>query len=498
MMSKFWWGSRKGKRKISWLKWQDLCLPKSNGGLGFKDLSLFNQALIAKQAWRILVNPSSLAARILKAKYFQTEDFLQVSIKSGCSHLWRSLIWGRSLLLKGLRWKVGDGRSINAFKDPWLPRPSTFKPITPDPNINLQVADLIDNEFPGWNINALNHHFLPIDREIILSIPVSYLGGPDSISWHFDKSGSYTVKSGYRLALSEKLNSSVSNSTITRKWWTSIWNQNVPPKVKVFVWRACLNAIPAGFNLWKRRILDQPFCSLCRSSVDVPGHSLFWCKEAKRVWGCSRFDSFFDGLQDLSVLDVLSRLFSRVSKEDFASICIISWAIWDNRNLSISGGKSREPEDLIRWAEAYLAEFQLAQRKQSPNGSGVVGIGVAIRNDKGKVLASLSKALRGNFNLVTCSALALREGLLLAKTFNLKIMIAEVESQLVASSLFSPTISGREANAIFKDINFLSSEVGICLGQTVSRSGNLLACNFASLASSSYRDSLWLDFSSAL
>ncbi|KAK2651619.1 hypothetical protein Ddye_011475 [Dipteronia dyeriana] len=137
-------GNRGGKRKIIWVSWSNMCKLKNQGGLGFKDLSAFNQALLAKQAWRILIGPDSLAARVLKAKYFRDSNFLSTSVKVGCSHIWRSLLWGRELLVKGLRWGIGDGTDIKVFTDPWIPRPFSFKPITTENESVSRIADLID------------------------------------------------------------------------------------------------------------------------------------------------------------------------------------------------------------------------------------------------------------------------------------------------------------------------------------------------------------------
>ncbi|KAK2651386.1 hypothetical protein Ddye_011242 [Dipteronia dyeriana] len=113
----------------------------------------------------------------------------------------RSLVWGRSLLALWLTWKVGDGNKIKVFKDPCLSRPSSFRPVTPDLGIDLWVADLLDRYRIGWDLAKLHQHLLLIDREVVLSIPVSRLGGQDTLSWHYDKNGCYSVKSGYPLAL---------------------------------------------------------------------------------------------------------------------------------------------------------------------------------------------------------------------------------------------------------------------------------------------------------
>lgn len=57
-----------------------LCRPKMAGGLGCRDYRSFNLALLAKQGWRLLNNPSSLVAQVLKAKYFYCCDFMHATI----------------------------------------------------------------------------------------------------------------------------------------------------------------------------------------------------------------------------------------------------------------------------------------------------------------------------------------------------------------------------------------------------------------------------------
>ena len=75
---------------------------KEERGLGFRDLHLFNLAMLARQGWRLLLNPESLCAQVLRAKYYQKCHLLDATEGPGISYSWRSIVRGLQALKKGL------------------------------------------------------------------------------------------------------------------------------------------------------------------------------------------------------------------------------------------------------------------------------------------------------------------------------------------------------------------------------------------------------------
>jgi hypothetical protein len=119
--------------------------PKHLGGLGFRDLELFNMCLLARQTWRLLQDPSSLSARILKAVYYPQISILDAELGSHPSQIWTAILDGRNILKQGLIKRIGDGRSTNIWTDSWLPQDNLMRPLVSLKNNPPQmVSELID------------------------------------------------------------------------------------------------------------------------------------------------------------------------------------------------------------------------------------------------------------------------------------------------------------------------------------------------------------------
>ena len=95
------WGQRGERQKIHCKNWESLCMTKNEGGMGFKELRKFNDAMLAKQVWQRVHDKESLLYRVFKAKLFPSGDIFSAQVKSG-SYAWRSILKARYLLLKVL------------------------------------------------------------------------------------------------------------------------------------------------------------------------------------------------------------------------------------------------------------------------------------------------------------------------------------------------------------------------------------------------------------
>ena len=209
------------------------------------------------QGWRLLMNPNSLVARVNKAKYYPHGDVLNACLGSRPSYAWRSIMQELEVVKRGTRWRVGNGRLIHIWDDKWLPTPTTYKVVSLPRNFDNypMVLALIDCDTRRWRADLVKSLFLPFEARTILNIPISYNLLEDKIIWVGNNKGVFTVKSASCVALNMVDSSEEGESSYGDPrdlLWKKVWHLNIPSKIIIFAWRACVDALLTMVNLQKR------------------------------------------------------------------------------------------------------------------------------------------------------------------------------------------------------------------------------------------------------
>lgn len=258
---------------------------KREGGLGFRDLEKFNQALLGKQVWRILQNPGCLMSRVLKARYFPNGDILSATPKKKASYVWKSILYGRDLVRQEMKYIIGDGTHVNIWSDPWLkdhpPRPPRSRHAQPGV---IKVHELFSDNGRIWNEEKIREVVVAEDVEKNLSIKLCSSAENDLLGWHYNGEGIYLVKSGYWLSshppLAEQL-PPIHGSNILKQ---RIWKTKVSPKIRHFLWRLNSRCLATKSNLHRRRIINDTECPRCYQGEETEHHIFFECPYAKQIW----------------------------------------------------------------------------------------------------------------------------------------------------------------------------------------------------------------------
>ena len=215
-----------------------MCVPKDQGGMGFRDIHCFNLALLAKQVWRLLDNPESLRATILRAKYFPDGDLMNANLKKGSSFTWQSIMAGVNSLRNGYIWRVGNGQKIDIREDAWIPNCANRKIITPRRrHLFSKVSGLIDPIMNCWDEDLVIQTLWPIDAQRVLAIPLLMHDMPDFIAWRYTKNGLFTVRSAYFEEWNQQHGRKLQYTngmgrTNANPIWGKIWKLSCPAKVK--------------------------------------------------------------------------------------------------------------------------------------------------------------------------------------------------------------------------------------------------------------------------
>ena len=229
--------------------------------MGFKKAKNINYALLAKLAWMIASKRNSLCMRILKAKYKVKDDWLRAEASKYASPTWKAIEKAREVVRRGACFLIGDGESIDVWLDPWVP---WIKSFIPSPKVEsssllpMKVAELIDFELHTWKTTMVQDIFNPILAQAILSIPIPIRLRLDKLLWIPDSKCLFLVKFAYKELLSNP-----PSQVATEVNWLKLWKMRGLERIKMFLWRVAVNALPTRENLMSHMDISEPWCVLC-------------------------------------------------------------------------------------------------------------------------------------------------------------------------------------------------------------------------------------------
>ena len=258
-----------------------------------------------------------------------------------------------------------DGTSINIWRDNWIPRESGLQICEKKNRTRIKwVSELFLSGSRSWDENLIRHLFYIHDAEEILKLRILRVGEGDIIDWHHEKSGLFSVKSAYRLALNLKeprIDSGNSSDAINgdRRLWNIIWNANVPQKIRIFAWRAASNSLAVQLNRVKHHQTTLGTCSICGIDDECIFHALVICPKArafrmalKEVWKLPAEETFKYSGPDWFLI-LLDQLTTPVREQTI----FMFWRAWHLRNDLIFGKGMESISASVSFVENYWASF---------------------------------------------------------------------------------------------------------------------------------------------
>ena len=168
----------------------------------------------------------------------------------------------------------------------------------------------------------------------IQQLPLPRLSSRDVLVWKENNSQKFIVKSAYQVAQWMKEQSRVEHSgmVVDRGIWRRLWSVNVPPKVRMFVWRACSNILPTRDNLHRRKTKIDPQCEFCCQQLEFAAHLLWECPFARNVWALcwGKIQKCSNDAQDIFML--FRWFIDKLSQLELEIWAVIAWAIWNAWN----------------------------------------------------------------------------------------------------------------------------------------------------------------------
>jgi hypothetical protein len=223
------------------------------------------------------------------------------------------------------------------------------------------VSQLMMPSRKEWDVQVLRTCMYPHDVEAVLQIRLSERNDEDYLAWYYERSGLFSVRSAYRLALMEEHGETRGASSSThpdgsRPLYKTIWKAEVPPKVKIFAWKLAQDGLATNRNRKRHHLTGEATCQACGREEETVFHAMVQCtkaralrQELRQVWDLPNEHQLRHSGPDWLLL-----LLDSLDKRKIARTLLLFRRAWHLRNYTIHGrGKAT-----VKGSALFLTSYE--------------------------------------------------------------------------------------------------------------------------------------------
>ncbi|KAL2224531.1 UNVERIFIED_CONTAM: hypothetical protein Sindi_3020800 [Sesamum indicum] len=285
--------------------WKDVCRPTDEGGLGFKDISTLNRALMSKKL---------CDGRLRDISIWTVREH-------GGSWGWRKIFRLHPFLRSIMDYQIGNGGRFFVWQDPWHHLGPLIERFPRGPrHLRLEESAKLSSVISAgeWQWPTITDFEC---LEITHNLPL-ILGGEDRVIWRCDE-GQPTTQALYRLF----------DPPEPKLGWSSLLSGSLKiPRHSFILWLVILGKLPTTDKSWLSHL---GVCILCdEGAMESHSHLFFRCRFShQRLFEIRRWIRFHWPNRDWGT-DIRTLLAS----------CV--YHIWRERNLRRFEHTERTPATL--------------------------------------------------------------------------------------------------------------------------------------------------------
>lgn len=362
----FLWKGRLDSHHSAKVSWEVVTTEKANGGLGIKNLAIWNKACAMKLIWLLFFQAGSIWVGWFKDEVLKGSLSNYWTMKPTTTNSWlaNKLFKLRDEVYTWIRMEVGSGETCRFWSDNWSPLGRledyllTNRASRMGISSNTTLAQLyLDG---NWLLpTPRTERMVELHAHITT---VTLTTEADDYVWMVEGKRSVRYNTGevYRKLKGEET---------AVPWANCVWLSGGVPRHSFLTWLFVLNRCPTRDRLIAWGLQTDGACLLCNGTVESRDHLFFLCPYS---WSICEEMARRCALQptqnwNQTLIQMQSLAGNKVKKR----LTLIAWQstiywIWQERNKRLHFQRYRPPDVLLRLITRQITDRISAYRFDSP------------------------------------------------------------------------------------------------------------------------------------